>query len=327
MKVTRNVSKPTIAIIGVVLLGIAVFLVGSTISEKKEYSEKLEDCSYTTAEVIECRKNKHKDSDGNTYYKYAIIAEYQVDSETYTIDSGEILDEEYDVGDEIDIIYENDNPKEAYIASEDGLLGEYLPYQVAGYGKLIGAAIVFMMSIVIFAFLFENSRVQVLMIGFAFTLSGGALIYFGIAIPMFGSMIIGAIMAGLGLLILFGNGFKSSKKRKELEQQEYRLFIVRDMLPDSDSNNYIAILGMITQNGEYYYSYNTYNMDKFAIGNKYQLDIAKLNKNTTIRTVGAYSNTVDISYLEESSFEELNGAMEMLAEMIEKTYGGINGQI
>lgn len=316
METKLYVKKPVILLLTLAFFAGAVLIIFFTLKNRYELADRSEEYTHIVGEVAEVGENKHESSDDDDDYStYTVTVRYMVDGTGYFCSSDDDYRDYVYVGDKMDVMYRTDSPGDSYIAGKDFFTGKYLPYKSTSALVIVFAGFLFSFSMIFFAALIKKSRAQVLLIGFAFLLMGAVGIFDGIVdgnLEMFVMIIFGAI----GLLILFGNGFKSKQKRKEIENTDLRLFTVIDVL-DNELGGITAILneGAGTLDGTVF-SYNTFNRQKFYYGAKFQVNMNKIDISRGANTYNGRS-AVDISYLPEDAFRELSKMVKKIINLAE----------
>lgn len=216
MKKELYVSKFTMSLIMGGLFLAALLILFFFIRDKNRLAEVSEDYTYITARVCDVKEYERETSDDDKYYTYMITVKYRVDGENYLCSTNDEYPHYMGIGERMDVMYRMDNPADAYIAKRDLLTGKYLPYEKAGYMMIFLASLLIGFGMVCLSFLLENSRAQALLIGFGLLLMGVMGIFTGIVEGNFKMFWMG-LFGAFGLLILFGNGFRSKEKREELE--------------------------------------------------------------------------------------------------------------
>lgn len=308
------VKKSVIILLMIGLFAGAVLSVFFTLKNRFELADKSEKYIHILGNVVGIDEHESSD-DESDHSTYTVTVGYRVDGEVYYCSTDDDYSEYVWVGDEMDVMYRTDDPADSYIAGKDFFTGKYLPYDSTSPIVIFIAGLLISFAMIFLAFIVGNSRAQVLLIGFGLLLMGLSGIFEGIAegnSAMFFLIIFGAA----GLLILFGNGFKSKKKREELQSADLHLFTVIGV-SDNDLGGITVFFseGIGNLRGAAF-SYNTYNREKFSNGAKFQIDMNKIDLSSRGISYNGYS-TIDISYIPEDAFKEVNKIMKKIINLAE----------
>lgn len=303
-----------------ILIGTLTFIGGiilAVLSTQSRFQAAADSVYYerTQGRIVKTYSYEHEDSDDNIYYTYSAEVSYDADNQTYRIETDDFYDSKPTRGKYVDVMYRIENPSDSYVAEKDWLTKKYIPMGKDSDMKLFASIFLCSFGVIAYGMLCVskiNAKAGYGMLGGGIFLIGVTGVAAGIITKNY-PMLILIVFALAGGLVLYQT-FVGPVGRESKEN--LRLVIVKQIFSDTDGFPNTVLFALVGNNGiEWYYSYKSELTDKFAVGNKYSLDVAQIDMTAPTVSLGAYTAT-DISYLPQDAFRPLNKVLKILFSSI-----------
>ena len=231
MKISRNVNKPVCILVGLALVIVAAVVVYFDVAERLDWGDKSKIYKEANGKVIRIDEDEYTYRANDKTKRetvYAVVVEYSVDGQYYTVKSEYDMDSSVDRGDKFVVMYREQEPKVSYIAKEDWLTGVYIPYNVGSVAAYMTAFLLLGVAVMALGWCVDNAKVASSSWGIGLSMIGFGGAIFGVKAGYWGCGFL-VLFGAIGLLILYKTWF--TKERIVFENEN------RQIIDDTKKEN------------------------------------------------------------------------------------------